>query len=612
MRLLLAVLAILVTAAPAAAQDLQEIRVPMRDGVELAVDLYMPKDVPPGEKVPVILTLTPYHVLYKALNDAAGLTGYRFLQQGYAFAYADVRGTYESGGCWDYGGIKERQDGYDLVEWLGTQPWSNGKVGMIGGSYDGTTANAAAVERPPHLATIVPISAISRWWGYAYTQGVRHSYSGTSADIDPPSDTPLDFMFAYGFLPPPQPGAVSAADQIAMRWTPCDRVNQTLHGYDLSPDYDDFWTERDYLQLADRVEVPTLVTHGLQDENVKTWEGTQWFEALKSEKAMLIGNWGHGESNWSEWDDFLDRWFARWLKGAPNKIEREPAVRVVKGEDDIQLRENWTGYGRRTETLGTEDAEYLDDGTLTENEMLQNGCTGGRCVKVDLPGLAGMHLQGRARIKLRATSDQPSTHFVAWLLDVAPGGAEKIISRGYMNGRYRKGLQSGVDIVPGEKDTYEIELIDKDYVVAPDHTVQLVLASSNVTWVVSDERRATNTLHLAESTIEVPVPGPAPAGPPPAPKPPVAPAPAPAAPAPGSSAPAAAPCRARRLSVRVPRGTKRLRVTVGGKRVKRARVRRGRVTVTLPRSATGRVLVRVTGRARGRAVRITRRAATCR
>ena len=63
-----------------------------------------------------------------------------------------------------------------------------------------------------------------------------------------------------------------------MRWNPCDRVEQTQHGYGTQPDYDEFWRERDHLRLADRVSVPVLVAHGLQDFNVKTWEGTQWFE----------------------------------------------------------------------------------------------------------------------------------------------------------------------------------------------------------------------------------------------------------------------------------------------------------------------------------------------
>ena len=226
MRVVLAVLAVLLMpAAASAAVTKQELRVPMRDGVELAIDVYLPEEAASGARVPVILTLTPYHDLYKGLGDAKALDGYRFTGDGYAFVVADVRGTYESGGCWDYGGIKERQDGYDLVEWLGTQAWSSGKVAMIGASYDGTTANAAAVERPPHLATIVPISSISRWYGYAFSQGVRRTYSGEEADIDPPADTPADFMFAYGFLPPPEPGSLGAAVQIAQRWTPCDRAD---------------------------------------------------------------------------------------------------------------------------------------------------------------------------------------------------------------------------------------------------------------------------------------------------------------------------------------------------------------------------------------------------
>src|SRR5687767_5506232 len=250
----------------------QRLRVTMRDGVELSVDLWRPV-VPEGMKVPVILTLTPYHVLNRALDplnetDLPPGDGAYYVPRGYAYAVADVRGTYLSGGCWDYGGIKERQDGYDIVEWFGTRDWSNGKVAMTGASYDGTTANAAAVEQPPHLATIVPISSISRWWGYAYQQGARSSYSGESADIDPPSDTPTDFMFAYGFLPPPSPDALTAAQQVAMRWNLCDRVEQTLHGYDTEPDYDAFWKARDYLRRADQVEVPVLVAHGFLDFNV--------------------------------------------------------------------------------------------------------------------------------------------------------------------------------------------------------------------------------------------------------------------------------------------------------------------------------------------------------
>ena len=601
MRLLAVVVtALAVLLLPAAAQAAvtkEEIRVPMRDGVELAVDLYKP-DVAPGEKLPVIVTLTPYHDLYKGLGDAQALEGYRFTEQGYAFAMVDVRGTYESGGCWDYGGLKERQDGYDLVEWLGTQPWSSGKVAMIGASYDGTTANAAAVEQPPHLATIVPISAISRWWGYAYTQGARHSYSGESGDIDPPSDTPADFMFVYGFLPPPEPGSMGAAAQIAQRWTPCDRAEQTAHGYDPEPDYDDFWKERDYLRLADRVNVPVLVTHGLQDYNVKTWEGTQWFEALKVPKAMVIGQFGHAVPPWEGWNDYLDRWFARWLKGEQNGIESEPPVIVESTDGEYRTRSRWAGTGRRVATLGTEDVDFFDDGALTESEMLRDACSE-RCVRLKLSGLGETHIMGRPRLNLRATSDQASTHFVAVLLDVAPNGTSKVVSRGFMNARYRGGREIGEDVPVGQAETFDLDLIDKDAIIPADHELHLIIASSSTTWVLSDERRASNVLHLAQSTLEIPVDGPDSGAPI------VAQVVSPPSPAPAATKRS---CR-RKATIKLKKKPKgRVRVTVNGRRVKKPRVRGRRVTVALPRTRTGRVVIRITARK----LKVTRRVRGCR
>lgn len=570
----LVLLICLAIAAPAAAVTKKEVRVPMRDGVELAVDLYLPDGV---ERAPVILTLTPYHALYKGLGDGESMVQWRFLEQGYAVAMADVRGTYESGGCWDYGGLKERQDGHDLVEWLGTQPWSNGRVGMIGASYDGTTANAAAVEQPPHLATIVPISSISRWWGYAYTGGVRHAYSGATADIDPPSDTPADFMFAYGFAPPPEPGAATAAQQVAMRWTPCDRVAQTLHGYSTQPDYDDFWKERDYLRDAARVQVPVLVGHGELDFNVKTWEGTQWFDALPGEKAMVIGQWPHAIPVWDGWDDFLDRWFARWLKGEANGVENEPPVVSEANDRVFRMRSRWTGSGRLSAPLGSGTASWLDDGALTETEMLEGTC-GPRCARLDLPVRGPAQFIGRPRLHLRATVDQPSTHLAATLVDVAADGSETVVTRGWLNARYRDGLEKGTDVPAGKPLDYTLELVDKDWVLADGHQLAVYLSSSSTDWVLSDERRANVSIDLAASSLELPVDGPEPA---------VAP-PTTTAPAPTVTAPKR--CRPRAV-VRIPRGAKRIRIN--------GRPARGRrIVVTAKR-------VKVTYRLRGRTVKRT-------
>jgi X-Pro dipeptidyl-peptidase len=486
----------------------ERVRVEMRDGVELSVDIWRPV-TPKNVKVPVILSLTPYHVLYRALdtnetNLPAGDAAL-FVPKGYAYALGDVRGTYGSGGCWDYGGIKERHDGYDLVEWLGTRAWSNGKVAMTGASYDGTTANAAAVERPPHLATIVPVSAISRWWGYAYQQGTRSSYSGESADIDPPSDTPTDFMFAYGFVPPPDPGSLTAAQQIAMRWNLCDRVEQTMHGYDTEPDYDKFWIERDYLRLAKRVNVPVLVSHGQLDFNVKTWEGTAWFEALRTEKVLVLGQWPHASprSRYPEWDVFLEKWFERWLYGVRNGVENEPAVHVQTNDGEWHFQDSFSSRKKQSWSLGKGEFTYLDDGALTESEMLR-GVGAQRYLRVSLPKTGGVHIAGRPVLRLAASSDSPSTHFIAVLAEVG-SGSPRVISRAFMNARYRESLRKGKDLEPGKRYVFDLEFIDKDHIVDEDAHLELFIASSSNTWVFPDDTRATNTIYLGDSRLILPV-----------------------------------------------------------------------------------------------------------
>ena len=122
--------------------------VPMRDGVELSVDIYAPRGV--SDPAPAILTSTPYD------NNSARTGAVWFAQRGYVVVAADVRGRYDSGGEWDPFNPLHKTDGYDLVEWIAAQPWCTGKVGMIGGSYLGWTQWWTASTAPPSLAAIAP------------------------------------------------------------------------------------------------------------------------------------------------------------------------------------------------------------------------------------------------------------------------------------------------------------------------------------------------------------------------------------------------------------------------------------------------------------------------
>ena len=123
--------------------------IPMRDGVILYADIYRP--VGDG-KHPVLVSRTPYSTERFATAYAAAVF---FARRVYVYVFQDVRGRHESEGVWDPARY-EFEDGYDTVEWAAIQPWSNGKVGMQGGSYLGSDQWQAAKLQPPHLHVAVP------------------------------------------------------------------------------------------------------------------------------------------------------------------------------------------------------------------------------------------------------------------------------------------------------------------------------------------------------------------------------------------------------------------------------------------------------------------------
>jgi putative CocE/NonD family hydrolase len=126
------------------------VKIPLRDGVRLNADVYLPD----GGAAPraCVLTMTPY------ISQTYNERGVYFAAHGLAFVAVDVRGRGDSDGEFRPF-IQEAKDGYDTVEWLAQQPYCNGKVAMWGGSYAGYVQWAVAKERPPHLLTIVPVAS---------------------------------------------------------------------------------------------------------------------------------------------------------------------------------------------------------------------------------------------------------------------------------------------------------------------------------------------------------------------------------------------------------------------------------------------------------------------
>ena len=134
-----------------------DLMVPMRDGVRLATDLYLPADpAGRGDRLPVVMIRLPYD---KAAYRAGAISPARFFAgQGYAVVVQDVRGKYASEG--DYLlSAADREDGYDAVEWASTRPWSNGKVGTFGCSYLGENQTQLMTQRHPAHAAAIPLAA---------------------------------------------------------------------------------------------------------------------------------------------------------------------------------------------------------------------------------------------------------------------------------------------------------------------------------------------------------------------------------------------------------------------------------------------------------------------
>ena len=137
------------------------VMIPMRDGVRMATDIYIPAlgETIVSGKFPTILERTPY--------DKAGAgnvtNGTYFARRGYICAIQDVRGRFASEGEW-YPFAKEAPDGYDTVEWLAAQEWSDGQIGTMGGSYCGSDQSALATLNPPHLSTMIVAVGASNYY----------------------------------------------------------------------------------------------------------------------------------------------------------------------------------------------------------------------------------------------------------------------------------------------------------------------------------------------------------------------------------------------------------------------------------------------------------------
>jgi X-Pro dipeptidyl-peptidase len=509
----------LVLALPGAALAAEPIfetyKVPTVGGNEINVEVMRPADNPDA---PVILTYSPYNTLSETNtpNLANDAYGQRYVPRGYARAVADVLGTRNSSGCWDYGGADEQQSGVDLVNFLAAQPWTNGKVAMIGGSYDGTTATmvAARGEDAPGLAAIVPISGISRWYGYAYGDGVRY-FLNSERPTDEGIDTPLAFDFGLARTPPTNPDDPLWAEKLASRANPCEAADHTVKGYDRTPDYDAFWLERDYRNDASNIRAAALVAHGWQDYNVKQEEGVDLYRALTNTpfKRLFMFQGGHARPQAGNWQPLLDRFLDHTLMGVDNGVDTEPPV-LTEGRTASQpstgfrTEQAWPPPGTRIKrlmlTARGEQGSFTDLATATEEESTRMPAAESQWLffKGD-PLTKDTRMTGAARLRLSLEVDRDHAHLTPLLVDVAPDGTTKTVSRGFLNLQYRNGLSTAQQIPPNEPIGATVTFKPQDQLFEAGHRIGVILQGSNTVWAVPDDPGATYT--IGSALLELPL-----------------------------------------------------------------------------------------------------------
>ena len=299
----------------------RDVRIVVRDGTALSANLWLPADASPAAPAPAIFELIPYRKDdWRANSDEA--RGRYLAARGYVLCRVDVRGTGRSDGvALDEYTADETRDGYDIVEWLAAQPWSNGNVGMWGISYGGFTSIQVAALRPPHLKAIVPMYATDdrytddvHYIGGCVTASELTQYAvsmvGSNALPAFPIRDGEDWIAAWR-------ARLEATPVWLLPWLRHQHDGPYWRGGSLAPDYG-------------RVEAAILMFGGWMDSYIDPV--LRMLERCTAPRRAIVGNWVHEYPDDGypgpnlDWLHEMVRFFDHWLKDEPNGVMDEPAL----------------------------------------------------------------------------------------------------------------------------------------------------------------------------------------------------------------------------------------------------------------------------------------------
>lgn len=513
-------------------------RIPMRDGVTLAVTLYMPQGAPSGARFPVVLNYLPYRKDDDEAQEQYGLFSY-FARRGFVGAAVDIRGFGESGGTppdREYS-AQEQADGLQVIAWLARQSWSNGKVGMFGISWGGFNSIQLAMRNPPALKAIIAVDATERLFNedVHYFDGIFHvDEFELTMDLDQGRSGAPDFTLAPNVIGP---------RMSSKPWS----LTYLEHQRD-----DAFWHSPE--RPLSSIHVPCFLIGGLHDGYRDSIP--RMLQQVPAPVKAWVGPWNHAWPDDSDygpvyaWRDQAVRWFDYWLKGRNTGVLADPKVVIYlqhgypPGPQDQTIPGVWRAYEGWPVQDTSHERLYLQPDHMLRHEAKASGRDELRYVPsagaegdifwwgelqpdqrpVDAYSLVydteplsqDTAIIGLPHVMLRAAASAPQANWFARLEDVAPDGRVTLVTGAALNGAQRDSMADPKALVPGKTYSLSFDLHLASYVFPKGHRIRLAVSNAlwPVAWPTPYEMSTTLELGGAQASWVdlpvVPVTGPAP------------------------------------------------------------------------------------------------------
>ncbi|HEX8067774.1 MAG TPA: CocE/NonD family hydrolase [Thermoleophilaceae bacterium] len=457
------------------------------DGTKLHADVLRPAGISDTTKTPVILSIGPYFnhsgqlgpvglVELEPYDPITGgpsdrfydfINGAKVFERGYTWVQVDLRGFGGSTGCLDWAGPGEQADVKAAVEWAASQPWSTGKVGMYGKSYDGVTGMMGIATQPRGLAAVISQEPVYDLYRYLYSNRVRYEnsvatpalYDGIAASPGTAGDTLAYNEASVNDTARPGCPALNYADQ-------------------QDPNHEStYWKARNLITAATGKKTPFFLTQGLLEDNTKPDGPADYFNRLQGPKRAWMGPWDHVRGNdktgnrlamgRSSWFDEAMRFYDRYVAGksaADAPVEKDPPIALQTNDGKWRSEAAWPPPDSFVLNVPLKTGTYTDDGT-------EGGYNDGLTESIwtfSPPFDHTVELAGTPRATVDVDVPASNANLVVDVYDVDQNNRAIVISR-------------MAYLLPGSGKV-SFDLYDQDWIMPKGHRLGVFVTGANQLW----------------------------------------------------------------------------------------------------------------------------------